>query len=567
MIRFALAAACMAGVALANLPDAAVSIHVQFGLFWVAVLVIPSSPRPPRGWYAVQKVPLPQGEGFRVRALWLLVLATLLGFGLRVVNLENSVHLFVDEMHFSNGTVHLRDNPTTPLLPPMNAIASFTWFYAYLQQIAVSIFGPSLTALRMVSVVFGTLTIPAVYLLARAVADRRTALLAAFVLATFPPHIHFSRLGLNNIADPLFGTLMLAFLLRRRFLLAGIMLGLTQYWYEGGKLIYSLVALLILPRYGRRQVVTFAGAALLVAMPLIVALVAWDSPYVSRFGSQRHNDDYWQAILLADDGLAQLGHYFTDQLGPALGHYVIQPDSSAFYYGGDTALILPFLLPFFVIGVVMMVRRCWQLVALLLLVALGNSLLGEPDWSARYVVTLPVLALLVAVGLRPLSQDPVRRIFAGRGMPRPYGVRMWYWVLVGAVLVAQAVYYFGPHLERYNEQIRPFRDHQDVGFRALDFAPGTHVLLFTDELVYLDHIRGMEAFWQIEIKEQFLHPLHLYNRGTRRLPTGDDLAIFVKPNDRDILAYLRRTFVLPEPQYSPYHVPVGRQYVLYYLEK
>src|SRR5690606_27829994 len=113
---------------------------------------------------------------------------------------------------------------------------------------AQDILGHNLTGLRIFSAVFGTLTVPALYLLARELFDRRTALLAALLLATFPPHIHFSRLGLNNIADPLFGVLALAFLVRglkrgglRDYALSGVMLGLTQYFYEGGKLLYPLL--------------------------------------------------------------------------------------------------------------------------------------------------------------------------------------------------------------------------------------------------------------------------------------------------------------------------------------
>jgi hypothetical protein len=55
---------------------------------------------------------------------------------------------------------------------------------------------------------------------------------------------------LNNIADPLFGTLAFAFIGRgllhgRRtdFAIGGAMLGLTHYFYEGGRLLYMPLAL------------------------------------------------------------------------------------------------------------------------------------------------------------------------------------------------------------------------------------------------------------------------------------------------------------------------------------
>ncbi|MDX1994190.1 MAG: glycosyltransferase family 39 protein, partial [bacterium] len=144
--------------------------------------------------------------------IWPLLAIMLVGLLVRGWNLENAVHLFVDEMHFTNGVTGLWANPTQPLLVPMNAISAFPWYFSALQTVTVELFGASLTGSRMVSVLFGVLTIPAVYLLARVWFDRPTALLAAFVLAVFPPHVHFSRLALNNIADPLFGTLALALL-------------------------------------------------------------------------------------------------------------------------------------------------------------------------------------------------------------------------------------------------------------------------------------------------------------------------------------------------------------------
>src|SRR5690606_6634794 len=75
--------------------------------------------------------------------------------------------------------------------------------------------------------------------------------LAALILATLPTHVHFSRLALNNAADPFFGTMALALLARGMhshraadFAMAGAFLGLTQYFYEGGRLVYPILTLI-----------------------------------------------------------------------------------------------------------------------------------------------------------------------------------------------------------------------------------------------------------------------------------------------------------------------------------
>ncbi|HRF98926.1 MAG TPA: hypothetical protein PLZ51_27135, partial [Aggregatilineales bacterium] len=78
------------------------------------------------------------------------------------------------------------------------------------------------------------------------------AFVSAVMLATLPIHIQFSRLALNNIADPLFGTLTFYFIargfkyphkMRGNFAWAGAMLGLTQYFYEGGRFLYPALTL------------------------------------------------------------------------------------------------------------------------------------------------------------------------------------------------------------------------------------------------------------------------------------------------------------------------------------
>jgi hypothetical protein len=142
---------------------------------------------------------------------------------------------------------------------------------------AVQVIGRNLAGLRAVSAGSGVMTVLALILLAQELFGRRTALLAAAMLAVYPPHIQFSRLALNNVADPFFGTMALYFMargintppqpsrlqwlsppqpspllwggrrgrgdIRFNFALAGAMLGLTQYFYEGGRFLLPALVL------------------------------------------------------------------------------------------------------------------------------------------------------------------------------------------------------------------------------------------------------------------------------------------------------------------------------------
>ncbi len=509
--------------------------------------------------------------------LFLLVLIILIGMGLRTWQLQDTVHFYLDEGNFVGGVLDLQKQNHIKMLGPFNHIAGFTWIYPYLQAGAVQIVGPNLLGIRLVSVFLGTLTIPALYLLARTLFTPRTALIAAALLAVFPPHVHFSRLGLNNIADPFFGVLALAFLARgfkhnRRadYVLAGVMLGLTQYFYEGGRLVYPALVLLWGPvallAWGGRwrgwalSLLVFA----LVGGPVYYTLAVWDIPLAVRLDRQRLQADYWIGLLLAPPSSGNLQEYLQKSLLPPLQHFITLPDKGQFYYGGSTALVLPFMLPFLFGGLIVAARRYSVGLGLLLLwlflTAFGNSLLVDNVWTARFVVSFPALVLLLAVGLAAI-QTLLERL------PSDKRIRQWVMPLIVVVLGAvHVVYYFGPHLAQYNVQIRPGHDQQDVIFRAQAFPPQTEVLLITDDNdIWLYTLHLLADFWDIDIFAKHFYTPHMlqYNQ-LDRLRRDVDYAFFVEQDDSETQALLREKFGAAEGTFSPYNVPLEKQFMLFY---
>ena len=69
--------------------------------------------------------------------------------------------------------------------------------------------GNNVTGLRLPAALVGSATVPILYLFARDLWGRRTALLSALFLAGYDYHVHYSRLGANNAWDPLFVLLTL----------------------------------------------------------------------------------------------------------------------------------------------------------------------------------------------------------------------------------------------------------------------------------------------------------------------------------------------------------------------
>lgn len=501
--------------------------------------------------------------------LWALLGIVVLAFVLRFWALGESVRVLVDELNFMSAIRYFWADDSLNLLERFSGIIAFPRIYPYLQAQAVQIFGRNLVGLRATSAVLGTLTVPALYVLARALFDRRTAFLAAILLATFPPHVHFSRLGLNNVADPLFGTLAMAFLARglrgnRRldYAVGGAALGLTQYFYEGGRLLYPPLVVAWLgqgmlawrPRPRMSGLSLAALTALVVAGPIYYVLLGTGAPLMPRMSLVGLNDDYWHGV--ARNGLQDYSRHLAD----SFLMYFHLPESSLFY-AGDQPLLLTAVVPAVGLG---LFYALWRLrapgtsLALLWLVmaSVGNSLLVSSTQSPRYVVVFPALMLLAAVGLR----HTVPLILPGRSRLQAVALL----VLGVGLATAQVDYYFGPHLQRYNVQVRRGMDAYDAILRSVAFPPGTRVHLVSVEVFSASYATDMLSFFVDDPHVDVVAPQDVSPEYLAGLPRNVDHAFFVERRDRRTPALLRQHFHLQTPAYTPYEVPDGRALILYY---
>jgi 4-amino-4-deoxy-L-arabinose transferase-like glycosyltransferase len=505
---------------------------------------------------------------------------TALALALRLWQLDSALHYPVDELGFADAAAAIGRQPALPLLARFSEVYAFPWLYPYWQAVSLALFGNQLGALRLVSALLGALTIPAVYGLGRALFDRPTGLAAALLLATFPPHLHFSRLGLNNIADPLFGTLALVLLVRGQhnhkrgaFVLGGVCLGLTQYFYEGGRLLFPPLALIGLgvgTLFQRRETGAAIkpgwraalASALLTAMPLYCTLIASGAAFAPRLDSQGKSLRYWSNLVTAPPGV-DLRPDFVKRLGDAMRIYLFMPDQSRFY-GGDTPLILGGLAAAFVLGVLWSLWRWrspggWLLLTWLALTYLGNLLLGHSAQSPRYVVVFPALALLLAIGIR----YPLKRLLPGR-------IANWSVIaLTLAAAFAQAHYYFGSHLDTFNQQIRAWNydgyDGYDALFRAAVLPTGTRVYIVGAVQLYEADTRQMLHFLDRRDLTVQTWPNGIPSANLHNLTARATYAFFVPPDDAGMIDDLRARFPdLRGPFDTPYaSVPSDRRLALY----
>jgi 4-amino-4-deoxy-L-arabinose transferase-like glycosyltransferase len=513
------------------------------------------------------------------RELLLVAGITLLALVLRTWKLGGTVHAFVDELNFATAVREFWLAGDVKLLRPITEVVAFPRLYPYGQSMTVWLLGRNLAGLRLVSAILGTLTVPALYLLTRTLFDRTTAAVAAALLATFPPHLHFSRLALNNVADPFFGTLALACLARGLhsnrhldYTLAGVMLGLTQYFYEAGRVVFPVLALtwtgigalIWRPRPPLRGLLITTVAAAIVAAPVYTTLLSLHTPLVARAQAVTFPRTYWRDLLLSSPGSPALqGHL--RHIGSTFLIYASQHEAS-FYYAGQTPFVLVILAPALLLGAFVALWKARQSGPLLPLLwvgttSLGNSFMVAGQDSPRYVTVFPALALLCAVGLRTtlalLWPDGLR--------PRARAVLLA--ALVIAACAGQAWYYFDVHVPLFNVQYREAkrdRDLDDALFRSVGFPPGTQVHVIS--AVRCDPRYATQAlqFLADGLDVDTLTPRDLSLEYLWDLPRTVDHAFFIEPDDETTLKLLRLFFALDLPAYTSYDIPADKQFVLYY---
>ncbi len=132
----------------------------------------------------------------------LLALFILVGLILRMINLNGP--LVWDETYYITHSEEIKLNPFKHPVwgghPPL---------FAYLLFSVYLIFGSSIFAYRMLSVVLGSLTIVITFYFGRLLYDETIGVFAAFVLSILPPHVIMSRLIMIDVTLTFFGTLTL----------------------------------------------------------------------------------------------------------------------------------------------------------------------------------------------------------------------------------------------------------------------------------------------------------------------------------------------------------------------
>lgn len=347
------------------------------------------------------------------------ILLVLLAGGIRIVNLTQiPIVLSGDEGSVGLNAVEFVRGETNNIF--RTGWFSFPSLYSFLQSIPIALFGQTAASLRLSSVIAGSLTVGGVYLVGRAMFGAWPAFFSALFLVSFHIHNHFSRIGLNNIWDGLWfiavlGSLWFGWQHKRRwaFLLAGLCLGLAQFFYVSARLLFLLAPIWALAaglfdrdrlRRNLPELSLMALVTLVTILPLAIFYAGHPDEYMAPINRASVLGD-WLAREVEITGQPSW-RILSHQLALSVMGYTYIP--IRYWYDPGVPLLRPVSASLFIVGILLLLLKGrdsqTSLVLLwVVLFTLVGALSESTPAAQRYVAVTPAVGLLVGYGLAEIA--------------------------------------------------------------------------------------------------------------------------------------------------------------------
>lgn len=309
-----------------------------------------------------------------------------------------------------------------------------SWSIAWLGQTAF--------ALRLPWALVGAVTVVVVFFLVKRLVGWRLGLATAVILAVYHYHIHFSRLGTNQIADPFFMALALLFLYRALdknsyfdWTMVGVVCALALYFYAGARLT-AVVILAVLgyefirqPRRFFRErgrgLLVALGAFLLVGAPIIQYALRFPQDFNARLNQVGILQNGWLQKVMVVEGTGPVPVLWEQFIRAALA-FNFYPDRTI-WYGLREPLLKPVWGVLFLVGLGYAMLRLvgrganpryaplviWWWAGMLL----GGFLTENPPSSQRLVTLAVPVTFFLALALWQIIRL-LLGLFAGKSYSR-----------------------------------------------------------------------------------------------------------------------------------------------------
>lgn len=304
---------------------------------------------------------------------------------------------------------------------------SFPSFYFYIQSISITLFGQTIFALRIWSAFIGASTVLLIYLAGRKIFNNQIALIAAIFLAGSHFHIHFSRLGLNNIWDAFWFLLILSMIIlgvrsrkNNALVLAGLALGIAQYFYVSSRMLYVLIPVWFLINWlwgvdSLKDLIKQLGIVVVTSVAVVFPLGANFVKYPGAFWApfQRASIfDGWLEAEAINFGIPQW-RLIANNIWISINSFTGVDLKS--WYTPDSPILRNFSAGFFLLGIVFVLsrfrkRESSMLMLWLLAFVFTGAFSDSTPAAQRYVAVMPAVALVLAIGISE-SLDRLAAVF------------------------------------------------------------------------------------------------------------------------------------------------------------
>jgi hypothetical protein len=483
---------------------------------------------------------------------------TLVALALRVWQLGSIPFVFnYDEASIGLETIRtMTGTIRNPFTTGWMSLPTASFFFESLGLYAL---GPTIEAARLPWALAGTAAVPVTFWLVSRLAGVPLGMLVAALLATYHFHLHYSRVVLNNIADPLFVGLALLALycaLDKRstahWVLLGGVCGGALYFYQGARITPLIVGLVLgyLLLYGRgafwrehwRGMMVAAGAFMISAAPMLLDAMRFPGAFSARMDAVGILRPGWLENEAAARGVSTLEVLF-DQFQRAALAYNFFADKTRFY-GLPGPLLDPLFGAVFLLGLGYAMfrvfgrkpdKRLFPMVAWWWTgIILGGMLTIDTPSTQRIVTSSVPACFFIALGVQKLvALARSSTLFKGQG---------------SAAMVATAVLFAVISLKTYFFDFSPLRL---TGTLHAEMATQMRPILVELGPRYIAYFAGApNLYWEFpglhypttpipgtDIKEPLTSPPPRY-----LVPPGRGAVFVFLPHRRSELDLVRATF-------------------------
>lgn len=360
-----------------------------------------------------------QSKAVKFTTLFFFIILFLIVYGLKLDTIPTSVHgdegeTALQAIEIMRGNVGLTgigwfDLPLLSFLP---------------HALTMAIFGENVLGNRLGSVVFGILTLPMFYLFVELLFSRRIALLATLFLGTSHLWIALSRLGMSYVQATFFLITTFYFVVhglktghKRDFVFGGIFLALCFYSYYPARIAPFIIAPLFLFHIAKNIKKTFVYFLILFVSATIIF---WPQGKFFLENPETFFSRTKTVYIFSEIGREWTNYNKSDieviwQQTKKTFNIFAGDNSTQYGYKGQLLDYLTIIL--FFLGIIYSIRffsRTHGLLFIWLFIALLGQILTTiptPIFLPRFVIGLPVLYILVALGIEMIIKPKVYKQF------------------------------------------------------------------------------------------------------------------------------------------------------------